>query len=888
MRNEYLLWAKAEKNNPNNYHPLLYHLIDSSSVAFEMWERCICRSTRTKISKFLNLNENEARAWVAFLTGCHDIGKATPAFQKKIETLKRELEDNGLIFFNGNRHHSLLSQHIVQSHFSGIIENNLLDIFSAAIGAHHGIYLSIGDLQYIDYNDLGDNSWREIRSSFLQNLSDLYLGDCISKPHILEQDFTNPFLIIISGIISVADWIASSEEFFPYKQEILSPKDYAEKSKIQAKNALTALNWPEIQEFHVPNTFRELFPKIETPFPLQVEVENISNMLSRPGMVIIEAPMGEGKTEAALYLMENWNYRTGNSGLYLALPTMATANQMFQRLQDYFLSIPITIKRNIALVHGHAVISNRHLTLSVTNILDEIEDSLSISEWFTYRKRGLLSPFGAGTIDQTFLGVMPTKHFFVRLFGMAGKTVIFDEVHAYDVYMSQILERELEWLSALGSNVIILSATLPKERLSNLIAAYGGETHDFLYEKYPRLTIVLESHTQMHHFPSASELGIRNTLNISLQWLPDDIEKIVEKALQQISSGGFIAVLCNTVKYAQSVYQAFKLVIEKDIEIYLLHSRFPYEDRANREKICLSLYGKNERDANRKCILVTTQIVEQSLDLDFDVIITQLAPIDLLLQRFGRLHRHERKNRPKILREPRAFIIKPLVNYKGKIDFGDTSKIYSNYVLMRTMAVLNSLSKIIIPNDIDNLVEAVYGKIAPKMPLEWCEDFEVAEKEYLKVREEYKALAEKNIIFPPDYRDLISFPLEYLEEDNQNIHQSLQALTRISSPSINLICLFKIGTNVYVDRFGEILADINDTSDNNVARLLLRAVSINNPYVICHFNKNVETPDSWKKNVILKNHKPLIFSENEMKGRFTYRCEGAFIILDEDLGILIE
>lgn len=888
MIDEHQLWAKADPNDPSSYHPLSFHLIDTAVVAIEMWDRCLSKPTRSLIEKYLNLSEADARAWTAFIAGCHDIGKATPAFQKRNEIRMKNLVSQGLYFFNGSRHHGILSEKISLTYLSGKMDGDQVSIISSAIGAHHGNYQSKGNLLYVDYNDLGDGEWDNLRRKILDDLFLILSMDERGNPSGSDRDTADAFLFLITGLISIADWIASAIEFFPYTPEDLSSEEYLNLSKQRAKEALTRLNWPESGSFHASHSFSDLFPEITKPFPLQSKMIEALVDIQGQGMVVIEAPMGEGKTESALFLMENWNHSTGNSGSYLALPTMATANQMFQRLQKLFINLSPKEKRNLVLVHGHAVLSNSHQCLDVTDTMGDPDDSVALSEWFTYRKRGLISPFGVGTIDQTFLAVMPTKHFFVRLFGLAGKTVIFDEVHAYDVYMSEIFERELAWLAALGTNVIILSATLPRERLNGLLQAYGQGSKVEDRGKYPRMTALIQGQTRVHQFQSAADVGMRRSLNLSIDWLPDDLDFLSRKALDEVKQGGNLAIICNTVAYAQSLFLKLRSMnSDSEIELSLFHARFPFEERSRLEKGTLSAFGKGERSPDMKRILVATQVVEQSLDLDFDILITQIAPIDLLIQRIGRLHRHERSNRPGSLRNPRTYIISPIIE-DGRFDFGASSRVYSDYVLLRTLAVLKNRTQMNIPGDIEELVEAVYGQFVPNMPSDWKNALDGYKKKWLEENDDRRSMADNRVIFPPNHPDILLNLKEPLEEDRSDVHRSLQALTRISPPSVNAICLFSFQNVLYTDALKKEPIQIDDIGHQNVIRLLSRSVSISNHAVVEHFSQHVEVPASWRRSALLRNHRPIIFSESIMEGRFTYVCGNMIITLDGELGIIIE
>src|SRR5690606_8403798 len=310
----------------------------------------------------------------------------------------------------------------------------------------------------------------------------------------------------------------------------------------------------------------------------------------------------------------------------------------------------------------------------------EDDDTAHVLRWFMPKKRGLLVPFAVGTVDQALLGVLLTRHFFVRLFGLGHKVVIFDEVHAYDTYMSTLFERLLEWLSAIGTSVIILSATLPERTRRRLVAAYAGEGLQALPDSsgYPRLTVTGLS-TAASHMLEAGDLPTRI---VHLNWLAKSDEELRELVLDAYEQGGCIAVLCNTVKRAQQIYEVLAYEVDED-DLLLFHARFPPAWRQDIEHEVVERFGKKGRRPER-AVLVATQVVEQSLDLDFDLMITELPPIDMLIQRVGRLHRHVRA-RPPHLVEPRVHLIQPACDVDGVPHFGRGDEyIYGRFPLLAT------------------------------------------------------------------------------------------------------------------------------------------------------------------------------------------------------------
>jgi len=469
--------------------------------------------------------------------------------------------------------------------------------------------------------------------------------------------------------------------------------EYIPLSRKRAEQVVREVGWSGWQAPRTARSPEMLFPIVQRYGlrPLQVAVEEIKPSLRQPSLVLIEAPMGEGKTEAAMSLAEHWSVALQQRGCYFALPTMATSNQMFGRVREFLEHRyeDSGNRVNLLLLHGRASLSEalRELASAAKHPQGICDDSGHIrgdvvaSEWFTYRKRGLLAPFGVGTVDQLLMAVLPVKHVFVRLFGLAQKTVIIDEVHAYDAYMGVLLEHLLCWLRSLGTSVVLLSATLPKSRREALLSSYRGrEQHESsrpageissgsltasvatkVAPPYPRLSW-LDEHGQIQsrNFNASKRI----TLRVVLQpYAVADWGPMLRAALEH---GGCAAIICNTVTRAQDVFLALQPLFEVG-ELDLFHARFPFEEREERECRALAYFGRPkdlDPSLRPRRVLVATQVIEQSLDIDFDLMVTELAPVDLVLQRSGRLHRHERigdaaRIRPPGLESPTLWLLTP-------------------------------------------------------------------------------------------------------------------------------------------------------------------------------------------------------------------------------------
>ena len=223
--------------------------------------------------------------------------------------------------------------------------------------------------------------------------------------------------------------------------------------------------------------------------PVQRAAHQLTFTAPGPGLLLIEAPMGEGKTEAALLAAEVVAAKTGAAGLFVGLPTQATTDQMFSRVTDWLrrAASPPTV----ALAHGKARRNQAYRRLMPAGVgMDEDAAGLTASQWLAGRKRVLLTPVVVGTIDQLLLAGIASRHVALRFLGLTGKAVIIDEVHAYDAYMSVILGRALAWLGAARVPVILLSATLPAAARRSLLTSYAGTEVGLTGTGYPLLTWV--------------------------------------------------------------------------------------------------------------------------------------------------------------------------------------------------------------------------------------------------------------------------------------------------------------------------------------------------------------------------------------------------------------
>ena len=350
------------------------------------------------------------------------------------------------------------------------------------------------------------------------------------------------------------------------------------------------------------------------PRPLQQAVANILETLEKPSILLVEAPMGEGKTEAAFFAHLELQRRFRHRGMYVALPTKATGNAMFNRTLKFLRGQQTNRTLDLQLLHGGKLLNDTFQNLRMSNIYDSSKGGdVRAAEWFTNKKRALLSEYGVGTVDQALLPILPVRHNFVRLWGLANRVVLFDELHAYDEYTGTLLVHLLRWLLALGSSVILLSATLApatRRKLAKVVDADFPEKEN----EYPRLSIFIPGEEVIQsHFKADPT----RRLNIQIQKITSDLQEICSALSKYLPDNGMALVLVNTVQRAQDLYQLFPdgeplkregqrvgKCLADDTEVFLFHARFPADRRQKREEQVLETFGgkgTSNRQENSHC-----------------------------------------------------------------------------------------------------------------------------------------------------------------------------------------------------------------------------------------------------------------------------------------------
>jgi len=661
-----VLWAKSQPR-----HALWKHLVDAAAVSLALPAPPI--------------NAGLSNSEIALLVGLHDVGKASPTFQHRVPEFSPEISAAGFpVTADAQCRHERVSAVFVRSLLEDHLSRRQADAVALAVAAHHG--------RWEDSAYPVSKRYREAQAQLCVLLREV-LG-VKELPDALAGD-VSAFGATLAGRVVLCDWVASNERFLLDERlvGIEEPKVYFTAAFQVARDWVERLGFDRSRR---PGNPRRV---VVSPRPLQemLLAEDIP-----PGLVIIEAPMGEGKTEAAWILAEKWREQ-GACGMYMALPTMATSDSLYERYREDYLGW-LGDEKGVKLVHGMAWLRDEVESEVAPIVGEAADDRWLAASWFRPTRRAMLADHGVGTVDQVMLAGMNVKFGFLRLYGLVGRVLVIDEIHAYDAYMSAIIVRLLRWCACLRVPVILLSATLSAAQRRAMTLAYGaaaGNAEGVAADAapYPLITVA-EPGVPVHSLRAEASSTRRLTIEC-LTGALGDAERTAGEAARLVEDGGCCCVVVNTVRQAQAVYQA--LALPKG-ERLLFHARFKAGDRSRLAERVTKLFGKDRAFRPTRFVLVATQVVEQSLDVDFDSMISEIAPVDLLLQRSGRLHRHADRDYDPVLHV--------LVPKAGVLDFGGSDLIYARKPLLRTAAILEAGSgrcEVRLPDDFRKLIERCYG-----------------------------------------------------------------------------------------------------------------------------------------------------------------------------------
>ncbi|MDO4610393.1 CRISPR-associated helicase Cas3' [Corynebacterium sp.] len=777
-------WAKSPDAD-GRWLSVGRHLADAAGVARRLWATWLPESVHRVIAA--DVGAEFAERVAVFLAAAHDVGKCSGAFSSQRPELAIAAEDAGFTspVYGPERRdapHGLVGAVALTMWFEdrhGWPASDA-DNWAAVLAGHHGTFPPASAIEPCEMQmDREALSWERARFAVLDAVAELSgLGEA-DFGELADRPLSQQAQAVLTGFVIVCDWIASNEHFFPY---VAGAPDRVER-------ALAALDLPGPWRPQPPQGDGDLFaarftlPPGAAPRPVQLAAVERARAVDGPSLILIEAPTGEGKTEAALAAAEILAERFGCGGVTVALPTCATSDAMFSRVLGWLgRAVGDGGRASAMLCHSRAQFNreNRGLLDGAAGIrgIDPGQPGSPDVEahwWLRSRKKSALADFTVGTIDQILFASLKSRHVMLRHLGLAGKVVVLDEIHAADEYMSAYLERTLEWLGVLGVPVVALSATLPPQRRSQLLASYRSGRRHAADARAPRIGEEgLDAAAAETGYPMIAAIGAgepsidlpaRSGRSVTVAYdmaAEDDVVTLLRDAL---ADGGCAAVVRNTVARAQETYGRLRDIYGDDV--FLLHSRFTGRDRQAREEALLGMLGPDGERPER-LIVVATQVIEQSLDVDFDVMVSDLAPMDLMIQRIGRLHRHAGRVRPEAVAEPRLHVtgVARPVRADGEAGAGDVeepagppefprgcSLVYGDALLLRTTGALDAHARehgprITSPDDVTALVRATYAAGA-EPPAGWEDAWEEAERRRHAADAEARAKAETFRIRPP-------------------------------------------------------------------------------------------------------------------------------------------
>ncbi|MFF2651705.1 CRISPR-associated helicase Cas3' [Streptomyces sp. NPDC058045] len=839
------LWGKSR--GLTRPYPLVCHLLDTAVVAGALWDVTLTDGTRERLARQSGASVDVCRQWLCLWAGLHDLGKISPPFQAMVPDAYKSVTQDGRYSHTPGAETERL-RHDVAGHWA--MTQLLADWgypqartpsrsphhqIAQLLGGHHGRFhraLEPKHLRNLEGHlpGLGGTEWAAQRRTHADAVARM-VGSGAPIPSLqapLPADVAVQFL----GLIVVADWLASQEQVIERRlppagwqageAELQQHWRVAESQarRIVADARLGAARFPG-------RDFGEQFPF--APNELQADLaEKLPELAADgAGLLLVTAPTGDGKTEAALHAASVMAASSGASGLYFALPTMATADAMFGRVAE-FAQGNVTGDRAMTLLHSMAWLSDAYAggtttvpaeaTGGVGATVSDGASGMEAGHWLRGAKRGLLAPLGAGTIDQALMGVLPVRYNALRLSGLSNKVFVVDEAHAYGPWMHSLLVRLLEWLGAMGTPVVLLSATLAGRTATSLVEAYRrgcGFSDPISVEPVYPGWLYVDAGTGSVSPPRPVVSSRPRTIRLDLEpvsWdtdtSPASVDSVrpgtrsaalLEHLRPVIDEGGCALVCCTTVAEAQRTFRLLQrchpeLAAEPE-GLMLLHSRYPAKRRREITEACESAFGKpgsGDRAGQRphRSVLVATQVVEQSLDLDFDVVISDLAPLAQLLQRAGRCMRHDRSGRPGWIGDaPRLVVLEPVSGDRVTVP-ATWGTVYDTALLQRTSLLLHDLQQqgISVPGDVQHLVDAVYSEdFADRLS-----DAAAAELRRADAQREATALAEEQLAMMtavPGPTGLLN--LARLSDDGLGLLDEALLTTRLGADSERAVCLYR-------------------------------------------------------------------------------------------------
>lgn len=658
----FLYWGKAKPaaDSDPQYHLLPFHSLDVAAVGLVYLKQSA--SLLKSCCQLLNCSEDAFLSWAAFFLSLHDLGKFSEAFQSQRPDLIRHLQHRSPhVGKQYSERHDSLGYWLWREDLASLVSPKIdLDCsrdgkaavacWMRAVTGHHGTPpKSIGSVDRFFLR--GD---KDVAADYVVAMAQLLLSeearnivDGLDRKAFLHASETLSWWF--AGVTVLADWLGSNATYFPYRE---APQALGQYWSCALKKAGDALSAAGVLPACVQpgQLIQDFFPYIAEASPLQRWAATVP-IPATPQIFLLEDVTGAGKTEAAMMLAYRLMEEGLAEGFFIGLPTMATANAMYKRVARVYQRL-FASDANLVLAHGHKGLVEEFARSVLPPDVPEIDPaqldetaSARCSAWLAdHGKRALLASAGVGTIDQALLAILHSKHQSLRLLGLFNKVLVVDEVHACDAYMQGLLEILLEFHARANGSVILLSATLPgkmKQALLNAFARGRGQARAPALQAwaYPLATRWHDGQQRLLEEALGSRANVSRTVRTHYE---SDQAKVFDYVRDALAQGKCVGWIRNTVADAISAYARLAPTVGEG-QVILFHASFAMSDRLAKEERVLDCFGeKSDHAIRRGRLMIATQVAEQSLDVDFDILLTDLAPIDRVLQRAGRLHRHVR------------------------------------------------------------------------------------------------------------------------------------------------------------------------------------------------------------------------------------------------------
>ena len=678
-------WAKSDRENRGRIHLLEHHLADVGACFEALMRQPTIRQRLATTGGLSDLDESLV-ARLSVFAALHDIGKVNMGFQTRIwrdEDLPGKPKpgwaghtDDVVPVLTGD-------DYTTYEWFSNALDwddfltwddrgGETVCAMLVATLSHHGRPLQL-------------DGGRSKNPAIWRKFGDLKPEDCVRRigwllrgwfPAAFEPGGSPlpsapPFQHMFLGLCTLADWIGSDERHFRYCDQ--STDDYIHTARKNAKRALCTISL-DIQEQSSAFLSRPL-PDFAALFeidggkpPNAIQNHAVLKTPLEESVVIIESETGSGKTEAALWRFAKMYQKGLVDGLYFALPTRVAASQMYDRVKHFTKQMfpdghqPLPVLA----VPGYICagdFTGKHLPDYQVMWEDRPNYESRARRWAAENaKRFLAAQIAVGTVDQAMMGALKVKNAHMRAACLARNLLVIDEVHASDTYMSVVLEALLDAHVGAGGYALLMSATLGSAARTRWLhhgRKEGPSLSEAICAPYPAVSTT-------EGMSSAGENDQGKTVSVKASPTMRDFGDTAKCALDAARADAKVLVVRNTVGHAVSTQQALEelagdgdagRLFDVEGKTTLHHGRFAACDRAMFDKRIEELLGKSRQSGGR--VVVGTQTLEQSLDIDADLLITDLCPVDVLLQRIGRLHRHKHNDRPNGYASPTCIVLTP-------------------------------------------------------------------------------------------------------------------------------------------------------------------------------------------------------------------------------------